>query len=125
MFSNSLAPAIAGASLEVFEILKTQGHLRESLRNNTILFRTRMKKAGFKILGFYLDLIKIIPKIHIGHDECPIAPVFLGDARLAGIMAEDLFKEGIYVIGFSFPVVPRVIFLELNEELKKIFKGRS
>ena len=44
----------------------------------------------------------------IGHDECPIAPVFLGDARVASIMAEELFKEDIYVIGFSYPVVPKV-----------------
>ncbi len=59
LFSNSLAPAIVGASLEVFEILKTQGHLRDNLRNNTVLFRTRMKKAGFKILGF-LKLLKLL-----------------------------------------------------------------
>lgn len=54
-----------------------------------------MKSAGFKILG---------------HDSCPIAPVFLGDAKLAGLIANDMFKEGIYVIGFSYPVVPKVIF---------------
>lgn len=55
-----------------------------------------MKSAGFKILG---------------HDSSPIAPVYIGDAKLAGVIANEMFKEGIYVIGFSYPVVPKVIYI--------------
>jgi len=67
--------------------------LIKNLQANTTLFRTQMKKAGFNILG---------------HDDCPIAPVYLGDARLASGMADALMEEfNIYVIGFSFPVVPK------------------
>lgn len=65
--------------------------LLDSLARNTKHFRTDMKKAGFTILG---------------HDDCPIAPVFLGDAKLASEFAEEMMKENIYVIGFSYPVVP-------------------
>jgi glycine C-acetyltransferase len=68
-----------------------ENHLLDSLKANTKLFRTEMKKAGFKVLG---------------HDECPIAPVFLEDARLAGEFADEMMKQNIYVIGFSYPVVP-------------------
>jgi glycine C-acetyltransferase len=92
LFSNSIAPSIVGASIEVFKMLKDSPDLTQKLRDNTSLFRTQMKKAGFKILG---------------HDDCPIAPVYLGDARLASELADDLMKHNIYVIGFSYPVVPR------------------
>jgi glycine C-acetyltransferase len=91
LFSNSIAPPVVGASLEVFDMLDTDTTLLPSLARNTKHFRTEMKKAGFTILG---------------HDECPIAPVFLGDARLAGEFADEMMKENIYVIGFSYPVVP-------------------
>ena len=72
LFSNSVAPAVIGASLEVFDMLKENQDLIRNLRTNTTLFRTQMKKAGFNILG---------------HDDCPIAPVYLGDAKLAGEMS--------------------------------------
>jgi glycine C-acetyltransferase len=93
LFSNSIAPAVVGASLEVFRMLDESQDLITNLRANTTLFRSSMKKAGFNIMG---------------HDDCPIAPVYLGDAKLAGTMSEILMERfNIYVIGFSFPVVPR------------------
>ena len=91
LFSNSIAPPVVGASLEVFDMLDENTQLLDQLHRNTEHFRTEMTKAGFKILG---------------HKDCPIAPVFLGDARLASDFANDMMKENIYVIGFSYPVVP-------------------
>ncbi|MFE3739943.1 glycine C-acetyltransferase [Streptomyces sp. NPDC059134] len=90
LFSNSLAPVIAAASLTVLDLLESAGELRERLNANTRLFRTRMTEAGFEIL----------PGDH------PIAPVMIGDAAEAGRMAELLLERGVYVIGFSYPVVP-------------------
>jgi len=72
LFSNSITPAVVGASLEVFDMLGESKDLIKNLRDNTKLFRTSMKKAGFKILG---------------NDDCPIAPVYLGDAKLATEMS--------------------------------------
>ena len=93
LFSNSIAPAVCGASLEVFKMIDENQDLIASLHANTRLFRTQMKQAGFNVMG---------------HDDCPIAPVYLGDARLAGEMSNALMERyNIYVIGFSFPVVPR------------------
>ena len=92
LFSNSLAPAVVGASLKVFEMISKDTTLRDRLMDNTKLFREGMKKAGFEILG---------------DDSCPICPVMLRDARLASEFADEMLKRGIYVIGFSFPVVPR------------------
>jgi glycine C-acetyltransferase len=93
LFSNSIAPAVVGASLEVFRMLGENQDLITNLRANTKLFRTSMKAAGFNLMG---------------HDDCPIAPVYLGDARLAGTLSEELMNRfNIYVIAFSFPVVPR------------------
>lgn len=92
LFSNSIAPAVAGASIEVFNMLSESTELLDNLRRNTTDFRTQMKAAGFKVLG---------------HDNCPIAPVFLEDARLASDFADELMDHGIYVIGFSYPVVPK------------------
>jgi len=92
LFSNSIAPSIAGACLKVFELLTTSSELRDKLNANTKLFRERMKKAGFKILG---------------HDDCPICSVWLGDAKVAASMSDQMMKENIYVIGFSYPVVPK------------------
>lgn len=93
LFSNSIAPAVVGASIEVFNMLEESQELISNLRENTTMFRTLMKQAGFDIMG---------------HDDCPIAPVYLGDARLATEMANQLMeKHNIYVIGFSFPVVPK------------------
>ncbi|MFI2209667.1 glycine C-acetyltransferase [Streptomyces sp. NPDC020141] len=90
LFSNSLAPVIAAASLKVLDLLESAGELRERLRKNTELFRGRMTEEGFEIL----------PGDH------PIAPVMIGDAAEAGRMAELLLERGVYVIGFSYPVVP-------------------
>mmetsp|Transcript_48274 Transcript_48274/g.35450 ORF Transcript_48274/g.35450 Transcript_48274/m.35450 type:complete len:301 (+) Transcript_48274:301-1203(+) len=91
LFSNSIAPPVVGASLEVFKMLNEDTSLLDNLRRNTTHFRKEMKKAGFTILG---------------DDECPIAPVLLGDARLASEFADEMMKKHIYVIGFSYPVVP-------------------
>jgi len=91
LFSNTLAPAIAAASLTAIELATASGDLRARLWENTRFFRAAMTEAGFDI----------VPGEH------PIVPVMLGDALLAGRMAERLLEKGIYVIAFSFPVVPR------------------
>ncbi len=91
LFSNTLPPPIVGAALAVLELLSSTTELRDRLENSTARFREGMTAAGFDIR----------PGVH------PIVPVMLGDARLASGMADDLLAEGIYVIGFSFPVVPR------------------
>ena len=91
LFSNTLAPAIVSAALEVVSLLGTTAGPRRRLRENTARFREAMTEAGFDV----------VPGNH------PIVPIMLGDARLATGMADDLLEEGIYVVGFSFPVVPR------------------
>jgi glycine C-acetyltransferase len=91
LFSNTLMPAIAGASLKMFELVENGNTLRERLDANAKRFREAMTKAGFKLAG-------------AGH---PIIPVMLGDAALAQQMAAKMLERGIYVIGFSFPVVPK------------------
>jgi glycine C-acetyltransferase len=91
LFSNSLAPAIVGGTLAALELLESSTELRDRLESNTALFRKRMAEAGFDLR----------PGVH------PICPVMLYDEKLAHDMAEALLAEGIYVIGFSFPVVPR------------------
>ncbi|CAM5736690.1 glycine C-acetyltransferase [Streptomyces hirsutus] len=91
LFSNTLAPVIAAASLKVLDLLESAGDLRVRLGENTALFRRRMTEEGFDIL----------PGDH------PIAPVMIGDASRAGRLAELLLERGVYVIGFSYPVVPR------------------
>ena len=91
LFSNSLAPSIVGSGIKVLEILEKSTDLRDMLEANTKYFRKAMSEAGFDIKE----------GIH------PIVPVMLYDARLAGDMADKLLDEGIYVIGFSFPVVPK------------------
>ena len=90
LFSNSVAPAVAGASLAVLDLLGSGGELRERLRANTVWFRSRMTDLGFDILP----------------GEHPIVPVMIGDAALASRMADLLLTKGVYVIGFSYPVVP-------------------
>jgi glycine C-acetyltransferase len=90
LFSNSVAPAVAGASLAVLDLLGSGGELRERLRANTAWFRGRMTSLGFDILP----------------GEHPIVPVMIGDAALASRMADVLLTKGVYVIGFSYPVVP-------------------
>lgn len=91
LFSNSLSPAIVGASLKVFELIKKDTTLRDQLEWNTNYFKEGMKKAGFDIID----------------GDSAIVPVMLYDAKLSQIMADELLKEGIYVIGFFFPVVPK------------------
>jgi glycine C-acetyltransferase len=91
LFSNSLAPAIVGASIKVFELLEKDTSLRDKLEWNTNYFKEGMKKAGFDIID----------------GDSAIVPVMLYDAKLSQNMADELLKKGIYVIGFFFPVVPK------------------
>jgi glycine C-acetyltransferase len=91
LFSNTLAPVIAAASLKVFDLIENGDALRERLSANAELFRAEMTKLGFTLAGE-------------GH---PIIPVMLGDAKLAQDMAALMLKKGVYVVGFSFPVVPK------------------
>ncbi|TFG83932.1 MAG: glycine C-acetyltransferase [Spirochaetales bacterium] len=91
LFSNTLAPSIVGGTLRVLEMLSSSTELRDKLESNTMRFRDGMTRAGMAIR----------PGVH------PIAPVMLYDEKLAHAMADRLLEEGIYVIGFSFPVVPR------------------
>ena len=91
LFSNSLAPAIVGASIKVFEMLESDTTLRDILENNTNYFKKAMKEAGFDIVD----------------GDSAIVPVMLYDAKLSQTMANMLLEEGIYVIGFFYPVVPR------------------
>jgi glycine C-acetyltransferase len=91
LFSNTLAPAIAGASLKVLELLSSSTELRDRLEANTNFFRQEMAKLGFSIL----------PGSH------PIVPVMIGDAALATRFADAMLQSGVYVIGFSYPVVPQ------------------
>lgn len=90
LFSNTLAPSIAGASLKVLELLTESTALRDRLETNTRFFRDGMTKLGFSLLA----------------GSHPIVPVMLGDAALAARFAEAMLEKGVYVIGFSFPVVP-------------------
>mgnify|MGYP003640378863 FL=1 len=91
LFSNSLAPAIVGASIKVFEMLSNNTSLRDKLAENTAYFKKGMKAAGFDIID----------------GDSAIVPVMLYDAKLSQQMADKLLEEGIYVIGFFFPVVPK------------------
>ena len=91
LFSNTLCPSIAAASLKVLELLTTSTELRDRLESNTRYFREAMTTAGFNILP----------------GEHPIVPVMFGDAALAGRFAERMLDKGVYVIAFSFPVVPK------------------
>ncbi|WP_075340358.1 glycine C-acetyltransferase [Tenacibaculum agarivorans] len=91
LFSNSLAPAIVGASLKVFDLLSNDTSLRDKLEWNTNYFRSEMEKAGFDLVGA----------------DSAIVPVMLYDAKLSQVMANQLLEEGIYVIGFFYPVVPK------------------
>jgi glycine C-acetyltransferase len=91
LFSNSLAPPIVMASMASFRMLDETTELRDRLEENTRYFREGMRATGFEIL----------PGTH------PIVPVMLGDAKLAHDVAHDMLERGIYVVGFSFPVVPR------------------
>lgn len=91
LFSNSLPPPIAAGALRALDLVRQGDHLREQLRGNAAFFRAELTKLGFRL----------IPGEH------PIIPVMLDDAALATSMAEALLKEGVYVVGFSYPVVPQ------------------
>src|SRR6056297_2171226 len=91
LFSNSLAPSIVGASIKVFDMLENDSSLREKLKSNTKYFKQGIKDAGFEIID----------------GEAAIVPVMLYDAKLSQKMADRLLEEGIYVIGFFYPVVPK------------------
>lgn len=91
LFSNSLAPAIVGASIKVIDLLSSSTQLRDKLEANVDRFRTGIEGLGFKTRG----------------SGAAIVPVMLGDARLSQVMADKLLEEGIYVIGFFYPVVPK------------------
>ena len=91
LFSNSLAPVIVSASIAVLDMLNNKNDLIEKLNENTKYFRLEIKRIGLKIKD----------------GEHPIVPIMIGDAKKAQIMAEKLLKENIYVIGFSYPVVPK------------------
>ncbi|PCJ41375.1 MAG: glycine C-acetyltransferase [Alphaproteobacteria bacterium] len=91
LFSNSLAPVIAATTCKVLDMLQESGDLRRRLMDNSQYFRGQMTRAGFDLAGA----------------DHPIIPVMLKDARLASDMAERLLAEGIFVVGFSFPVVPK------------------
>jgi glycine C-acetyltransferase len=92
LFSNAVAPNVAGASIACFDMLSRSTALRDKLESNTKRFRSAMEKEGFD-LG--------------GSKDHPIIPIMLGDAKLAGRFAEEMLLRGIYVVGFSFPVVPK------------------
>lgn len=91
LFSNSLAPNIVGASLEVFKMLSESTKLRDRLEDNSKYFKAGLRKAG----------------LPFNDGESAIVPVMLGDANLSQVMANKLLDEGIYVIGFFYPVVPQ------------------
>ena len=91
LFSNSLAPSIVGASIEVFKMLDETTELRDTLEENTAYFKEGLRKAGLPFKD----------------GESAIVPVMLGDAKLSQVMANALLEEGIYVIGFFYPVVPK------------------
>src|SRR5690625_6489779 len=104
LFSNTLAPAIVGASLKVFELLDKSTELQQKVKTNTERFKKGIKEAGFEIID----------------GNSAIVPVMLNDDRLSQVMADKLLEEGIYVIGFFYPVVPkglariRVLLFEAN-----------
>ena len=91
LFSNTIPPVIISASLKAFDLLSQNTLLRDKLESNTIYFRTKISNLGFKVLG----------------NNHPIVPIMLSDAFLAKEMAEKLLHEGVYVISFSYPVVPK------------------
>lgn len=90
LFSNTLAPMIAATSIKVLDLLESNHELLKRLRDNSAYFRKNMLQLGFKLTP----------------GEHPIIPVMLGDAKLAKTMADELLKDGVYVVGFSYPVVP-------------------
>ena len=106
LFSNTLTPSITAAGIKVFDMISSKTDLRDRLEKNTIYFRNKMMQAGFDIL----------------EGDHPIVPIMLYDARLAQDMADELLKEGVYVIGFYYPVVPEGkarIRVQISASMKK------
>ena len=91
LFSNTLAPSIVGASLKAIDLIENNNSIIEKLKNNTMLFREKMSKLGFDIKG----------------ETHPIVPVMIYNDKIASLMSDYLLKKGIYVVGFSYPVVPK------------------
>jgi len=91
LFSNTLVPAIVTASIKCIDLISDNTSLRDQLEKNTVYFRNKMEEANFEIK----------PGVH------PIVPIMFGDAKIAKNIADDLLKEGLYVIAFSYPVVPK------------------
>ena len=91
LFSNTIAPAVVAVSSKAIELVDSNPELLKNLKRNTKLFRSRMTAAGFTIRGM----------------DHPISPVMVNDARLASEFADALLQQGIYVVGFSYPVVPK------------------
>jgi glycine C-acetyltransferase len=91
LFSNAVAPAVIGGSLKAIELLEASTELRDGLEGNTRFFRSEIAAAGLDVLP----------------GEHPIVPVMFGDAALAGRVADAMLTKGVYVIGFSYPVVPK------------------
>lgn len=91
LFSNALPPAVVASGIKVLDLLMTSDKFIKQIRDNTKQFRDAMTRAGFTIAGM----------------DHPICPVMLGDAKLASEFADEMLDRGIYVIGFSFPVVPK------------------
>jgi glycine C-acetyltransferase len=91
LFSNTLAPGVAAALIKAIEMVSASTELRDRLEQNTVYFRSRMEEVGYRIT----------------RGDHPIVPIMLGDAKVASRMADRLLEEGIYVIGFSYPVVPK------------------
>jgi glycine C-acetyltransferase len=92
LFSNSVCPPVVGASLAALDLIEKSNELPMRVMSNTNLFRQKMAENGFKLRG---------------SKDCPICPVMVGDARKAALMAEEMGKRGIYVVAFSYPVVPQ------------------
>lgn len=92
LFSNSILPGVAAGALEVYNVLEKNEHLFEKLKNNTLYFRKNIKEMGFKILG---------------NEICPIVPIMIGNEKIATDFGNDMENEGIYVVGFCYPVVPK------------------
>ena len=91
LFSNSLSPSIVSASIKAIDLIESDSSMIESIKNNTKYFRDNIAKAGF----------------NIKNGSHPIVPIMLGDARVAQQLAKDMLDNNIYVVGFSFPVVPK------------------
>lgn len=91
LFSNTLPPAVVGSAIKVLDLLMASDKFIKQIRDNTKQFRESMTRAGFTIAGM----------------DHPICPVMLGDAKLASVFADEMLQRGIYVVGFSFPVVPK------------------